>query len=174
MRTPPAQRQARQEGTLRMIADARECIAQVAAAAAPQLSEATRHTAHQVALLAQTEADRIALLPPHAGATWVAAANLVRALERVEAVTTSPEAWAGAAWLSEAQYLLGAAAAQGAAAQRLTQQRSKGGGATSPDSQAELIWAKVASRPGASSGQIGAATDTDPAYVRKVRARAKR
>ena len=174
MRAPPAQRQARQAGTLRMIAVARECIARVDAAPVPQLSEATSHAARQLGLLAQAEADRIALLPPHAGETWVAAANLVRALERIEAVTTSPEAWAGLPWLFEASHLLGAAAAQGAAGQRLTEQRRKGGRATLPDSQAELIRATAEGRPAATSGQIAAKTGADSAYVRKVRARARR
>ena len=53
MRPRPALRQARHEGTLRMIDEARECIAYIGSAEASQLSASTKHAAQQLAVLAQ-------------------------------------------------------------------------------------------------------------------------
>ena len=118
----PKWRQERQEGTRRMLAAARECIREIAAAPAPQLAEGTRHAAHQLALRAQPYVARLDALPAHASETWVAAANLVRALERIEAVTTSPEGWAGLPTLFDASTLLSAADQQTLLAQQVAQQ----------------------------------------------------
>ena len=175
MRTPPVLRRARQNGTVRMIEDARACVRRIIAAPAPQLLEATRHAARQLAQFVQAEAEHIALLPPHTSEAWIAAANLTGAAERVEAVTTSPEAWAGQPMLFEAQHLLGAVQAQRIAAQRAAVQRSKGGRATMPDSQAKRIRAAAADSPGATSAQIADAVGADDErYVRKVVAARKK
>lgn len=174
MKMPPELRQARQDETLRMLREARECIDRVVAAPALQLSELTRHAAREVARLAQAEADRIESLPLHAAETWVAAAALTQAVERVEAVSNSPEAWAGMPTLFEAHYLLGAAESKRGDARRLADQRSKGGRATVPDSQAERIRAEVARRPAASSGQIANWVGVDARHVRRTKKRATR
>jgi hypothetical protein len=173
MRPRPALRQARHDGTLRMIEEARECIARIGAAAAPQLSAGTRHAAQQLAGLAGARLAALQALPPHTAEAWTAAANLARALEKIDAVISAPEAWAGMPLLFEAQHLLGAADAQVAAAARLAGQRRKGGSVTDPDSKAERIRTVIIARPEATSGQVAAAVAADPRQVRKVKARTK-
>lgn len=173
MRPRPALRQARHDGTLRMLAEARECIARIGAAAAPQLSASTKHAAQQLAVLAQARLAALQALPPHTAEAWTAAANLARALGKIEAVINSPEAWAGMPLLFEAQHLLGAADAQVTAATRLAGQRRKGGSVTDPDSKAERIRTVITARPTATSGQVAAAVAADPRQVRKVKARTK-
>lgn len=125
MKTRPALRQARHDGTLRMIERACECIARIGAAAAPQLSAGTRHAAQQLAGLAQARLAALEALRPHTAEAWTAAANLARALEKIDAVVSSPEAWAGMPMLFEAQHLLGAADTQVTVAARLGDQRTK-------------------------------------------------
>jgi hypothetical protein len=173
MRPPPEDRQARQEHTLHMLAEARACIARIGAAAAPQLSAGTRHAARQLAVLAQARLAALHALPPHTGETWVAAANFAIALRSVEMVIDSPEERAGLAKLFKAQDLLGAAFAQGSAAARLAGQRRKGGSVTDPDSKAERIRTVITARPTATSGQVAAAVAADSRQVRKVKARTK-
>ena len=145
MRPPPALRQARHDGTLRMLAEARECIARIGAAAAPQLSASTKHAAQQLAMLAQARLAALQALPPHTAEAWTAAANLARALEKIDAVISAPEAWAGMPLLFEAQHLLGAADVQTGAAVLAADQRAvavvhgrKGGRPSKAGRDAEL------------------------------------
>ena len=173
MRPPPEDRQARQEHTLHMLAEARACIARIGAAAAPQLSAGTRHAARQLAVLAQARLAALEALPADTAEAWIAAANFARALGTIEAVISSPEEWAGMPMLFEAQHLLGAADAQVAAAARLAGQRRKGGSVTDPDSKAERIRTVITARPTATSGQVAAAVAADSRQVRKVKARTK-
>ena len=105
-----------------MLAAARECIREIAAAPAPQLADGTRHTAQQLALRAQPYVARLDALPAHASETWVAVANLDQALSLIGAVTTSPEAWAGSSWLHNASHLLGVADQQTVLAEQVAQQ----------------------------------------------------
>ena len=173
MRPRPALRQARHEGTLRMIDEARECIAYIGSAEASQLSASTKHAAQQLAVLAQARLAALEALPADTAEAWIAAANFARALGTIEAVISSPEEWAGMPMLFEAQHLLGAADAQVAAAARLAGQRRKGGSVTDPDSKAERIRTVIIARPEAPSGQVAAAVAADPRQVRKVKARTK-
>jgi hypothetical protein len=163
--------------TRRMLDEVRQLIADNRSAEALQLSDATRQAAQQLAGIAARQLTVLEALPAHTGETWTAAANLVAALERVDAVIHAPEAWAGMQVLFEAQHLLGAAVAQAAGADRLTKQRRKGGSVTNPESKAEKIRQAIAARPGASSAAIasklnfGSELNFDPRHVRRVRAK---
>lgn len=132
MKTRPALSQARHDGALRMIEEARECIARIGAAAAPQLSAVTRHAAQQMAGLAQARLAALEAMPPHTAGAWTAAANLARALEKIDAVISAPEAWAGMPMLFEAQHLLGAGDAQALEAARRADQTSQAASNTRP------------------------------------------
>jgi hypothetical protein len=158
-----------------MLAEARVSIEAIRTVPAAQLSEATRHAAKQVAELAVVQVDRISELPAHAGETWLAIVNLIRALERAEGALCAPEAWAGLPMVAEALQLLGAAQVQASDAERLSKQRAAGR-PPDPDSKAERIRQAVAQRPKASSEAIARVLSADGVEVnaRQVRSVRKR
>jgi hypothetical protein len=165
----------RRDAVLRMLAEAQTAVEAIRAEPAPQVSEATRHAAKQIADLAAQELERLACLPAHTSETWLATVNLSRALERAEAVLCAPEAWAGMPTVAEALQLMGAAHTQAIVAERLAVQRSKGR-PPDPASKAERIRQASAERPNASSEAISRklAADgihVDPRQVRSVRSR---
>lgn len=123
MKAPKAHRDARRAGTVKALAEARELVSAIRASDPRHLSAGTAHAARQVADLAERHIEAARTLAPDTDGANATAHNLVRALERAEAVLHAPEAWA-APVLAEALQLLGAAHAQALASQADSQRQA--------------------------------------------------
>jgi hypothetical protein len=126
--------------------------------------------------LGEAVSRRLDSLPLHTIEAAAAAANLRRALSRLDAIRGVPEAWGGRVFLVEALQLLGYAQAQCDQAEKLHRQRTK---PRPPRGAKALILEAAVSNTTASSEAVrrrleGKGVSVGARHIRRVRAEAKK